>query len=749
MEKNNISAETAGFAVPQTDVCNNNYPVTYVDNLFTKTASDIITKDIDEVLCDISSGRYKALVEDIRKLMQEDPDKASALKSKLPVFYPSCILSGGKSQSNIVDYNPLVMIDFDEIKSEKELEDIRARANKIEYTVASFRSPRLGLKVLVKTDAKKENHKEVFNQVCNYYSEALETPYDNAVKNINRACYVSYDPNLYFECESKVFSYNKTVSVEHILFNSGKGCYNGNQIPEECWNFTLNLHTYTNGKRNDFVHNFACNANRWGLNIEDVLNEAVSKAQGLSVKEIEKAVKSGYNKIKEHGKFKKLNGGKPAVSAVYAVSAENYNENRLRLEEMLKEARIEIEPDNGLITKVFYNNLPKKFKELCFNYNEKERDYYLMSLLPAASSLLGFNVKGLYKNKYSYCNLYSMVIAPPASGKSVMNDARDLLTSINEELREDYKRLIIPANVSSSKLYQVLDSNEGKGFICETEADTLRNALKQEWGNFSDVLRKGYNYEPLSLSRKMDDEDIYIKKSNLSVLLTCTPSQVPGILESTEDGLFSRFMLYYSTDYSNFRLEMPDYDKEPIEDINFRENKYFTDAYWYFEKYPLKIVMDKECWNMLEDYFEELHHRYCKRGGEVELDGVIKRASLNAFRVAMLITAFKEYESNSKAESANVALETVDAVTGLMECVLKHTINVINILPKPKYLPSVYGNDKARELFFRLGENFTKKQSLEIANQLSVTTRYLEDRLTKWTRSGYIVRVANGEYKKT
>ena len=57
MERNNISAETAetaetaGFAVPQTDVCNNNYPVSYVDNLFTKTASDIITKDIDEVLC--------------------------------------------------------------------------------------------------------------------------------------------------------------------------------------------------------------------------------------------------------------------------------------------------------------------------------------------------------------------------------------------------------------------------------------------------------------------------------------------------------------------------------------------------------------------------------------------------------------------------------------------------------------------------------------------------------------------------
>ena len=158
--------------------------------------------------------------------------------------------------------------------------------------------------------------------------------------------------------------------------------------------------------------------------------------------------------------------------------------------------------------------------------------------------------------------------------------------------------------------------------------------------------------------------------------------------------------------------------------------------------------MDKKCWDMLEEYFEELHYRYCKKGGEVELDGVIKRASLNALRVAMLITAFKEYENNSKAEFANIAFETMDAVTGLIDCVLKHTINVINILPKPKYLPSVYGNDKARELFVSLDETFTKKQSLEIANQLSITTRYLEDRLTKWTRAGYIIRVANGKYKK-
>lgn len=36
----------------------------------------------------------------------------------------------------------------------------------------------------------------------------------------------------------------------------------------------------------------------------------------------------------------------------------------------------------------------------------------------------------------------------------------------------------------------MLQANEGIGLIFETEADTLSNSMKQEWGSFSDVLRK-------------------------------------------------------------------------------------------------------------------------------------------------------------------------------------------------------------------------------------------------------------------
>ena len=37
-----------------------------------------------------------------------------------------------------------------------------------------------------------------------------------------------------------------------------------------------------------------------------------------------------------------------------------------------------------------------------------------------------------------------------------------------------------------------LVNNDGSGIIVETEADTISNSLRQEWGSFSDLIRKSF-----------------------------------------------------------------------------------------------------------------------------------------------------------------------------------------------------------------------------------------------------------------
>ena len=102
----------------------------------------------------------------------------------------------------------------------------------------------------------------------------------------------------------------------------------------------------------------------------------------------------------------------------------------------------------------------------------------------------------------------------------------------------------IPGDTSSAMFIKHLDENDGLGCLCETEADTVNKTLKQDWGGYSDILRKGFHSELISQSRKTDMEYTEIKEPKFSVAITGTPNQVNNLISSTEDGLFSRFLFY-------------------------------------------------------------------------------------------------------------------------------------------------------------------------------------------------------------
>ena len=71
---------------------------------------------------------------------------------------------------------------------------------------------------------------------------------------------------------------------------------------------------------------------------------------------------------------------------------------------------------------------------------------------------------------------------------------------------------------------------------------TLGNVIKQEWGSYSDLLRKTFHNERVSSSKKINNEFIEVNNPHMSVALSGTPNQVSGLIASAEDGLFSRFL---------------------------------------------------------------------------------------------------------------------------------------------------------------------------------------------------------------
>ena len=167
----------------------------------------------------------------------------------------------------------------------------------------------------------------------------------------------------------------------------------------------------------------------------------------------------------------------------------------------------------------------------------EDRDAILLGAI-GCLSVCFYNVCGVYDERVVYSNLYLFVVADAGMGKGTLTLCRELIAPINQRLHEqtaqwmtEYKRelaeyqkckgknpeavepvappqktLIIPANSSASSLISILHDCEGIGLLFETEGDTLSQTLKSEHGNYSDLLRKAYHHETISMSRRKDRE---------------------------------------------------------------------------------------------------------------------------------------------------------------------------------------------------------------------------------------------------
>ena len=80
---------------------------------------------------------------------------------------------------------------------------------------------------------------------------------------------------------------------------------------------------------------------------------------------------------------------------------------------------------------------------------------------------------------------------------------------------------------------KILGDNDGIGLLFESEGDTLSQTLKSDYGNYSDVLRKAFHHELVSLSRRKDREYCEVSNPRVSVALAGTPEQVRKLMQKT------------------------------------------------------------------------------------------------------------------------------------------------------------------------------------------------------------------------
>ena len=696
--------------------------------------------EVQEVLEDIKEGYWKKQIDDIQyHINNGDTKQADRLKLQLPAFTISASYKGKRKKENVESYSGLLHLDYDKLDN---IQDIKSKIISNPFTYAAFVSPSgKGLKVLVKCDNDLSTHTFAFNALRNYYDNLLGVHSDKSVKDVLRLCFVSFDSDMYLNEDAEVFmtqSYpnNETKSLKDL---------------EWVWDFTSKKAVFTEGNRNNFIHLYACNANRYDFEMNDVIDYAYLYSDNtFPEEEIERTIKSAYN----NNANEKGSVAKPAI--------------------LLSDIKHKITSPH--IPEYIYDVLPPTLKEACNVFKGRERDVFFTSALSIISGGL-HNVSGLNANHKVFPNLFSIIIAPPASGKGVMKYGKQLgdcyhdflLNQSREDLKE-YKKekrvfdlkvkkaktdqaiealiepeepktkmFFIPGDTSSSMIVKHLEDNEGMGCICETEADALTNALKQEWGGFSNIIRKGFQAEVISQSRKTNLEYSEIKEPKFSLALTGTPNQLDLLMTSVQDGLFSRFLFY------SFKAE-PIWKTTYTSGLNRSNEEIFEDysadlCDKFKSNAAQKFIMTEEQGLKLDNTFEELLRHNTALHNE-NVTGTVYRLGLMCFKIAMTLSAIR-YD-NTEITCSDDDFDT--ALCLVKEVYLIHGINMLNRITKSS--KRLNTTQKALYDWIKTKGTFKRAEISKKANVLGIKERTLSDILKHFIDFELIEKVSHGVYTK-
>ena len=199
--------------------------------------------------------------------------------------------------------------------------------------------------------------------------------------------------------------------------------------------------------------------------------------------------------------------------------------------------------------------------------------------------------------------------------------------------------LNIPTQVTKAKmLVHLRDNGNIGGLMADSEIDTILSASKQDYGMFDDLLRKAFHHEPVSSSRKTDNEMIRIDSPRLALLLSGTPGQFSRLIPDSESGLLSRLLLYTCRSEAVRQDVSPEGDKMDMPKKLSELSEQLMNIAKTLRRRPLQVCLTLSQWARLNQCFKKWLHEADLFGDE-EFLSVIKRHGLIAFRLCMIFTA--------------------------------------------------------------------------------------------------------------
>lgn len=257
--------------------------ISIYQNKWDSTSKFTIT--IEQALERIKNGKHKDTILHLR-----------SIESKAQYDVEKGLLSGvcfsgtfeTRTDEGLIEHSGMACIDFDNHPDALKLKE---ELSKDEYVYACWLSPRgNGVKALIKIPASKENHRKHYEALFERYPDS-----DKTCKNESRLCFESYDPDLYVNKDSKVwtkFVEKKVVEMKRKVANDDE------KVFEKLitWQYRRSSY-FESGNRNTFIYTLASALCRCGIaksSAESMIVYKYSIDSDFSQSEMMSAINSAY-----------------------------------------------------------------------------------------------------------------------------------------------------------------------------------------------------------------------------------------------------------------------------------------------------------------------------------------------------------------------------------------------------------------------------------------------------------------------
>jgi DNA-binding transcriptional ArsR family regulator len=417
--------------------------------------------------------------------------------------------------------------------------------------------------------------------------------------------------------------------------------------------------------------------------------------------------------------------------------------------------------------------------------DRRKRDVFLTGALPVWAGALP-NVRFRYGGSDLSPNLYSATIAPPASGKGALRQARKYGAPLQEELRAggpatgaapeddsngevpssngeapssepsnesryaDCPRLFLAGDTSAAAIKQSLGKSP-HGVICETEFRTLSQALGSSWGKFEDVLLKGFQNETIHMART-SKADVRISHPAPSIALAGTPNTFGGVISGTGDGLFSRFLLYrfdrefeWETQFNERNSGLDQSLQNAAEDfqVGYHELRARTE--------PLRITVPEPLQRILDRTFDSLTEKWKEEEVPRSLQASLTRSGLQAVKIGTVLRGIRLVESGAplrEMDSAALRPEDMEAGLRLALTYLLHGVRVEARLRGTSGPRAHLTERKRRYLQALPEESFSTREAKALASTFDVSQRNAQRWLKRWREAGLLTKRKRGRWAK-